>query len=758
MTNIEGDKGGSKVDRKKVKEEKQQTKVVVRHLPPSMTLESFLEQVDIPPHDYIAYAPPDKTLLPHCTSQVYINFLDVEDLMIFTQKFDGYVFLDSKGHEYQAIVEFALFQQIAKPKTNNPNKKKNTKCATIEEDPYFVQFKENLMEEREKAGARTFKQHYFETNTENEEKSKITDTPLLQYLRTKTAEKAKSREEKKEERKKRETERKKAREEQAVVRRAQAQAKKSAEQQEQQSNVVYTGGPYGNKRDAFTTRRKQEQDRDRNKPGRDKDTKNSDTSKSKTSSKPSGGIQSEKSAKPQQDSSNKDEKKNAQLKKEDSTTNSTPVQSETTPFQDPAIIEMRMSGNQKPSNRYTRDNRQSYNGAADKRQRNRDEQRNREDGKKSNNADSRQQGDSRQYGESKQHGESKQYGDSKNSRNKDRPNGGEVRKDRGDRDGRNRDRGDRYSRNKQDRPDSDKSKPVDNKTSYDKTSSKTNESKTHETGIKANKSESPKSTSKTSPNKTRRNGENSRYGNEKHDSDNKFHNKTNVDNSNRNNNKVDLNKSSEKTSTSQKNSIDNNKGHEKTQHKSIDSKSNEKSSKDTKTPDKPSSTSRTNATANEKTSHIRTIDKTDAKNSKGDAKDSKGDAKTKSDKDKTSHSDKTDKLSPSNETGARLELSHKVLQRRKSLEGKKKEKYVESGRRNSLDSGEGVNKTSGEDGRDPRTERRIRNKDRPSIAIYRPGMGRFSKQRIGKDKSGGSLDQDSHSHSPSPTNMSKTGS
>lgn len=73
----------------------------MRHLPPYMTLESFLEQVDVPPHDYICYGPADKTLIPHCTSRVYINFLNVEDLLIFTQKFDGYVLLDNKGERKQ---------------------------------------------------------------------------------------------------------------------------------------------------------------------------------------------------------------------------------------------------------------------------------------------------------------------------------------------------------------------------------------------------------------------------------------------------------------------------------------------------------------------------------------------------------------------------------------------------------------------------------------------------------------------------------
>lgn len=34
----------------------------------------------------------------HAFSRAYINFLISEDIFIFTDKFDGYVFLDSKGN------------------------------------------------------------------------------------------------------------------------------------------------------------------------------------------------------------------------------------------------------------------------------------------------------------------------------------------------------------------------------------------------------------------------------------------------------------------------------------------------------------------------------------------------------------------------------------------------------------------------------------------------------------------------------------
>uniref|UniRef100_A0A0K8SXN1 Uncharacterized protein n=1 Tax=Lygus hesperus TaxID=30085 RepID=A0A0K8SXN1_LYGHE len=60
------------------------------------------------------------------------------------------------------------------------------------------------------------------------------------------------------------------------------------------------------------------------------------------------------------------------------------------------------------------------------------------------------------------------------------------------------------------------------------------------------------------------------------------------------------------------------------------------------------------------------------------------------------------------------------------------------------------------DEKDTRPARRIRNKDRPSIQIYRPGMGKLSKQRLEKEKTlGSSTEVDSPSHSPSPVPKTK---
>lgn len=63
-----------------------------------MTEEQFKMQVSpLPDIDYFYFVPADMSLSPNAFCRAYLNFIDQSDLFIFTQKFDGYVFLDSKG-------------------------------------------------------------------------------------------------------------------------------------------------------------------------------------------------------------------------------------------------------------------------------------------------------------------------------------------------------------------------------------------------------------------------------------------------------------------------------------------------------------------------------------------------------------------------------------------------------------------------------------------------------------------------------------
>ncbi|KAM7343729.1 UPF3 regulator of nonsense mediated mRNA decay [Cochliomyia hominivorax] len=202
------EKSGSKRSRRDRGRDKAKppTKVVIRHLPPTMTEEEFLKQIDpLPDHDFYYYAEADWSLGFDATCRAYITFKNYDDVFLFRDRFDGYVFVDNKGNEYAAIVEFAPFQGFLKNKSRNSDNKVNT----IEQESHYQQFLKKLEEEREAAAKGGETKLEFSLDSKKEE---ITSTPLLQYLASKkekrredakkrTAEKKKRREEEKEKRK-----------------------------------------------------------------------------------------------------------------------------------------------------------------------------------------------------------------------------------------------------------------------------------------------------------------------------------------------------------------------------------------------------------------------------------------------------------------------------------------------------------------------------------------------------------------------------
>ncbi|XP_075973709.1 uncharacterized protein LOC142974987 [Anticarsia gemmatalis] len=160
---------------KKTKTQRPLTKIILRRLPPTMTEEAFLEQVSpIPDHDHFYFAKPDPSLGNNLYSRAYINFVNVDDIYLFRDKFDGYVFLDEKGVEYVGIVEYAPFQRIPKKK-----KKKDPKCGTIESDPIYQEFVEGLNKDPETENQPKLEYSY-PVNDANDKK--VQSTPLLEYL------------------------------------------------------------------------------------------------------------------------------------------------------------------------------------------------------------------------------------------------------------------------------------------------------------------------------------------------------------------------------------------------------------------------------------------------------------------------------------------------------------------------------------------------------------------------------------------------
>ncbi|XP_005810870.1 regulator of nonsense transcripts 3A isoform X2 [Xiphophorus maculatus] len=219
----------------KPKEEKKEvfTKVVIRRLPPNLSKEQLEEHLSpLPSYDYFEFFPADQSLYPHLFSRAYINFKSTEDILLFRDRFDGYVFIDNKGQEYPAVVEFAPFQKISKKKL----KKKDAKAGSIEEDPEYKRFLENYSCDEEKSMANP-EILLGEIEAKTRELIAKRTTPLLEYIKNKKIEKQRIREEKREERRRRELEKKRQREEEKRKRREEERRKrKEAEKQKKLSD------------------------------------------------------------------------------------------------------------------------------------------------------------------------------------------------------------------------------------------------------------------------------------------------------------------------------------------------------------------------------------------------------------------------------------------------------------------------------------------------------------------------------------------
>ncbi|MBZ3874233.1 Regulator of nonsense transcripts 3A [Sciurus carolinensis] len=198
------------------------SKVVLRRLPPGLTKEQLEEQLHpLPAHDYFEVVAADLSLHPHLYSRAYINFRDPDDILLFRDRFDGYIFIGNKGLEYPAVVEFAPFQKIAKKKL----KKKDTKTGSIEDDPEYKQFLETYNVEEEKTSANP-EILLGEVEAKTRELIARRTTPLLEYIKNRKLEKQRIREEKREERRRRELEKKRLREEEKRKRKEEEKCKR----------------------------------------------------------------------------------------------------------------------------------------------------------------------------------------------------------------------------------------------------------------------------------------------------------------------------------------------------------------------------------------------------------------------------------------------------------------------------------------------------------------------------------------------------
>ncbi|XP_051038011.1 regulator of nonsense transcripts 3A isoform X3 [Phodopus roborovskii] len=178
------------------------SKVVLRRLPPGLTKEQLEEQLrPLPAHDYFEVVAADFSLYPHLYSRAYINFRNPDDILLFRDRFDGYIFIGNKDPEYKQFLETYSLEE------EKTSASPETLLGEIE------------VKTRELLARRT--------------------TPLLEYIKNRKLEKQRIREEKREERRRREMEKKRLREEEKRKRREEESCKrKEADRQKRAEKEV----------------------------------------------------------------------------------------------------------------------------------------------------------------------------------------------------------------------------------------------------------------------------------------------------------------------------------------------------------------------------------------------------------------------------------------------------------------------------------------------------------------------------------------
>ncbi|XP_053202614.1 regulator of nonsense transcripts 3B-like [Panonychus citri] len=198
------------------------SQVVVRHLPPTMTAEQFKNEISpVPDHNYFHLLKADLSLGQWAFTRACINFTKKDDIFVFKDKFDGYVFVDSNGTEFPAIVEFSPYQKVPRRRVNTKGeplscKQRDAKCGTIEEDADYKTFIENLNDSGSQKNLPSAEVYLEEIEAREKELKanhgviKVT-TPLIEFIRQKKAEKLRLKEERREERRRQQIDQKRAR-------------------------------------------------------------------------------------------------------------------------------------------------------------------------------------------------------------------------------------------------------------------------------------------------------------------------------------------------------------------------------------------------------------------------------------------------------------------------------------------------------------------------------------------------------------------
>ncbi|XP_057531964.1 regulator of nonsense transcripts UPF3 [Amaranthus tricolor] len=170
-----------------MKEPLNRTKVVVRHLPPSLSQSSFFDQIDgrfSSRYNWSSFRCGKSSHKNQRYSRAYVNFNSPDDVFEFAEFFNGHVFVNEKGTQYKAIVEYAPSQRVPKP-----NAKKDGREGTIYKDPEYVEFLEQISKPVENLPSADVQLERKEAERVGVQEAPIV-TPLMEYVRKRRASKS----------------------------------------------------------------------------------------------------------------------------------------------------------------------------------------------------------------------------------------------------------------------------------------------------------------------------------------------------------------------------------------------------------------------------------------------------------------------------------------------------------------------------------------------------------------------------------------
>ncbi|KAJ8529747.1 hypothetical protein K7X08_036582 [Anisodus acutangulus] len=164
------------------------SKVVLRHLPPTISESMLVEQVDsrfTGRYNWFSFLPAKSSQKHQTYSRAYIDFKRPEDVIEFAEFFDGHVFVNEKGTQFKAIVEYAPSQRVPKHWS-----KKDGREGTILKDPEYLEFLEFISKPIENLPSAEIQLERKEAERAGSAKDAPIVTPLMDYIRQKRAAKS----------------------------------------------------------------------------------------------------------------------------------------------------------------------------------------------------------------------------------------------------------------------------------------------------------------------------------------------------------------------------------------------------------------------------------------------------------------------------------------------------------------------------------------------------------------------------------------